>query len=72
MYVILCVGYGQMLARPALPRDFASVIELVRDPEAHVRTVVCRGERDDSNPFPIVPALTVSVALLRHHATGTS
>ena len=39
-----------------LPRDFASVIERVRDPKAHVQTVVCWGKPADSNPLLIVPA----------------
>jgi len=46
-----------------LPRDFASVIARVRDPAAHVHTVVCWGERNDSNPLLIVPAPIVVPAL---------
>jgi hypothetical protein len=39
-----------------LPRDFAAVIDQVRDPDAHVQTIVCWGPRDDSNPLLVVPA----------------
>lgn len=39
-----------------LPRDFAAVIDQVRDPDAHVQTIVCWGARDDSNPLLVVPA----------------
>jgi hypothetical protein len=46
-----------------LPRDFAAVIDRVRDPDAHIQTVVCWGERDDNNPLLIVPAPIVLPAL---------
>jgi hypothetical protein len=46
-----------------LPRDFTSVIERVRDPAAHIQTIVCWGERHDSNPLLIVPAPIVLPAL---------
>ncbi|MEO7732168.1 MAG: hypothetical protein ABIY55_14430 [Kofleriaceae bacterium] len=39
-----------------LPRDLASVIERIRDPEAHLHAIVCWGVRDDTNPLLIVPA----------------
>ncbi|TMQ02390.1 MAG: hypothetical protein E6J90_36265 [Deltaproteobacteria bacterium] len=39
-----------------LPRDFAAVIDRVRDPSAHVQTVVCWGQLDPRNPLLVVPA----------------
>ena len=39
-----------------LPRDFAAVLDRVRDPHARVQTVVCWGERYDNNPLLITPA----------------
>jgi hypothetical protein len=39
-----------------LPRDFAAVIDRVRDPSAHVQTVVCWGKLDQRNPLLVVPA----------------
>jgi hypothetical protein len=46
-----------------LPRDFPSVIERVRDPEAHVQTVVCWGECDGTNPLLVIPSPIVLPAL---------
>jgi hypothetical protein len=46
-----------------LPRDFAAVIERVREPDAHVQTVVCWGQRDERNPLLVVPAPIVVPAL---------
>lgn len=39
-----------------LPRDFAAVIDRVRDPSAHVQTVVCWGQFDPRHPLLVVPA----------------
>jgi hypothetical protein len=39
-----------------LPRDFAAVIDRVRDPAAHVQTVVCWGQLDPGHPLLVVPA----------------
>lgn len=39
-----------------LPHDFAAVIDRVRDPSAHVQTVVCWGQLDPRHPLLVVPA----------------
>jgi hypothetical protein len=39
-----------------LPRDFAAVVDRVRDPHAHVQTIVCWGQRGEHHPLLVIPA----------------
>jgi hypothetical protein len=50
-----------------LPHDFAAVIDRVRDPAAHVQTVVCWGQLDPRHPLLVVPA-PIAVPSIRDRA----
>jgi hypothetical protein len=46
-----------------LPHDFATTIDQVRDPEAHIQTIVCWGPHDGRHPLLVVPAPIVVPSL---------